>query len=544
MKEFFNFSYRKKKIFIIVIISILFLLVLGLFMPFIVNRPALIPEYNFVKYKEIAQSFGAYLSPFIALIAAFLTFLAFYVQYQSNESIRNQFDNQSVTDHFYKMLDIHIGNIKDLSINTYRNNTVVKYDVDNGKVNDENFSFALNFLVSGILTNYEWKKTNSYKEVLENLEEISFKASNEGEVKECEARGRKVFLLIEKDFHYTHYFVALLNKKLLDKKLKNYQVNELAYKIFFWGTNSRNIYGSNIEKSDVEIISRFLNEIRKRIRRHKGQKVLYCYKTHQKKRDVSFRFIPFSGHASRLAHYYRHLYQTVKFLDTSYKNKLISKEQLDNMLNTLRAQLSNEEVLLLYYNYRIGFGSNWDYIGKNEYEFLTEYRMLHNIPLTNIIPKSIENPEAHFILYIANKVIIKKKYIHFEWGHKMSHKMILDKIVEHFKECKNEKFLKREKESLKNVILRFVRKMIENEKDLNTKIQVSFCDDANVDFSQMLKKVYLIDLGNCYRIKAIYAIDMVKLKNDSEFKKERNLRHFINRRLKTDLEIYKLKDFQ
>ena len=155
------------------------------------------------------------------------------------------------------------------------------------------------------------------------------------------------------------------------------------------------------------------------------------------------------------------------------------------------------------------------YIGKNEYEFLTEYRMLHNIPLTNIIPKSIENPEAHFILYIANKVIIKKKYIHFEWGHKMSHKMILDKIVEHFKECKNEKFLKREKESLKNVILRFVRKMIENEKDLNTKIQVSFCDDANVDFSQMLKKVYLIDLGNCYRIKAIYAIDMVKLKNDS-----------------------------
>ena len=122
--------------------------------------------------------------------------------------------------------------------------------------------------------------------------------------------------------------------------------------------------------------------------------------------------------------------------------------------------------------------------------------------------------------------------------------MILDKIVEHFKECKNEKFLKREKESLKNVILRVVRKMIENEKDLNTKIQVSFCDDANVDFSQMLKKVYLIDLGNCYRIKAIYAIDMVKLKNDSEFKKERNLRHFINRRLKTDLEIYKLKDFQ
>ena len=126
----------------------------------------------------------------------------------------------------------------------------------------------------------------------------------------------------------------------------------------------------------------------------------------------------------------------------------------------------------------------------------------------------------------------------------MSHKMILDKIVEHFKECKNEKFLKREKESLKNVILRFVRKMIENEKDLNTKIQVSFCDDANVDFSQMLKKVYLIDLGNFYRIKAIYAIDMVKLKNDSDFQKDKKLRNYIKRRINTDVEIYTLKDFQ
>ena len=51
--------------------------------------------------------------------------------------------------------------------------------------------------------------------------------------------------------------------------------------------------------------------------------------------------------------------------------------------------MSNQEQLLLYYNYRIGFGGKWDKRydrdkdNRGEYEFLTTYKMIHNIPLYN-----------------------------------------------------------------------------------------------------------------------------------------------------------------
>ena len=59
----------------------------------------------------------------------------------------------------------------------------------------------------------------------------------------------------------------------------------------------------------------------------------------------------------------------------------------------------------MYYNYRIGFGSKWDYLGDDKdniirnNRFLTEYRMIHNMPVDKV--KYTENPRDHFADYIA-----------------------------------------------------------------------------------------------------------------------------------------------
>lgn len=85
-----------------------------------------------------------------------------------------------------------------------------------------------------------------------------------------------------------------------------------------------------------------------------------------------------------LGHYYRHLFSMVKFVVDStviheYENKL-------RYLTILRAQLSNHEQIMLYYNWLSGYGENWEVEIKDDQdnvikknEFLTKYRMIHNV---------------------------------------------------------------------------------------------------------------------------------------------------------------------
>ncbi|GAL74318.1 hypothetical protein JCM19275_3173 [Nonlabens ulvanivorans] len=80
--------------------------------------------------------------------------------------------------------------------------------------------------------------------------------------------------------------------------------------------------------------------------------------------------------------------------------------------------MTNEEQLLLYYNYRYGFGGRWDYRyddprqGTSEFRFFTKYLMLHNVPLYDTMHAKAQNPVEHFQEY-------KDKFPTadlFEWG--------------------------------------------------------------------------------------------------------------------------------
>jgi len=88
---------------------------------------------------------------------------------------------------------------------------------------------------------------------------------------------------------------------------------------------------------------------------------------------------PFEGHLNQLGHYYRHLFQTVKFVVS--QDNLTKSNKLE-YLRTLRAQLSDHEQVMLYYNAIVGFGSAWINDTKNNNtNYFTEYHMIHNIPI-------------------------------------------------------------------------------------------------------------------------------------------------------------------
>ena len=61
----------------------------------------------------IGDTFGI-MNPFIAIAAALITFAAFWVQYQANQSMLSENQKQQIITRFYEMLKIHRENVKEL----------------------------------------------------------------------------------------------------------------------------------------------------------------------------------------------------------------------------------------------------------------------------------------------------------------------------------------------------------------------------------------------------------------------------------------------
>lgn len=91
----------------------------------------------------------------------------------------------------------------------------------------------------------------------------------------------------------------------------------------------------------------------------------------------------FNGHQRNLGHYYRHLYQTVKFVEKSQ----LSYEEKYGYIKMLRAQLSAQEVSLLFFHSLSALGYGWSKkkyklgFTKQKISLIEKYDLIGNIPL-------------------------------------------------------------------------------------------------------------------------------------------------------------------
>jgi len=218
-----------------------------------------------------------------------------------------------------------------------------------------------------------------------------------------EVVGKKGFVDMVKELDYCLQISNNLLQKNNDFDYKDEVVQRFAYTIFFWGVYSDFSTSDTITLEHQEIVKNKIKEKQKEFK-------LNVYQGNSQ--HINTRYVPFQGHESRLAHYYRHLFQTVKYVVSQEDKKIISYDEVRQYLRILRAQLSNSEQLMLYYNYICGFGKNWDKKGVKNYQFLTKYRMIHNIPVGRV--KTVENPRIHFKDYITSYCSNSDPL--FEWG--------------------------------------------------------------------------------------------------------------------------------
>ena len=97
----------------------------------------------------------------------------------------------------------------------------------------------------------------------------------------------------------------------------------------------------------------------------------------------------YGGHQHRLGHYFRHLFQSYKFLS---RQTHISFEKRYFYGKTLRAQLSTYEQFLLFINSLSSLGMKWQYTAELEFDapsknlqledfkFITRYQLIKNLP--------------------------------------------------------------------------------------------------------------------------------------------------------------------
>lgn len=306
--------------FIILIITILF------FPYWFTSRSCF--NLDFSTTGEVGDTIGGILGPFIAIAAAILTFFAFWVQFKANEQQRNDIRIERFENKFYELLRLHKENISEIKINYY-----------NGSV-----------------------------------------------------EMRKAFVSMFNELRYTYWIC----KKKYEEMKANNAINEdysderlvkLAY-IFFYsgvGSNSNMISRAINENPDPEIKFNdvFFEKVLESLKELKERKDLRIPLIGNDGNEIllKIRYLPWGGHQSRLGHYYRHLFQTVKFV-VAQPPELLQKEKKIEYLRTLRAQLSDHEQLMLYYNAISGFGGAWiNDIKNNNTNYFTEYYMIHNIPL-------------------------------------------------------------------------------------------------------------------------------------------------------------------
>jgi hypothetical protein len=297
------------------------------------------------------DTIGGLMNPFITMAGVIVTGLAFFMQYRANEQQKvffikgqaeskkqftQQINIQKFESQFYEMLKLHRDNINEMKISGYdfEENPLKRYE----KITEGRKVFiTMQTELECILSIYRF---------------ISGPLDSEG-FKKCYAL---FFFGLEK------FQIDFPEEKLFIRNLKNARTQHRSPTASVATNQNRKKFTIPLEKGNVSI-----NLV-----------------------DLAFNYKPFSGHSSRLGHYFRHLYITVKLI--VYNEIGMSYNEKMKYLKMLRAQLSNHEQILMFYNWLGEFGIDWE---NNENKFFTEYKMIHNLWHVNLFKDQ----------FIRNKII-------------------------------------------------------------------------------------------------------------------------------------------
>jgi len=307
------------------------LVIFSFLAPVLLTSRAITSELDFKATGQIGDTIGGLMNPFIALAGVIVTGLAFYMQYKanqlqrqlfqegltaSNEQFQRQLNHQQFESQFYEMLRLHKENVNEMELS--------------GKLRIEDNWIPLSIT--------KRKVFQEMKEEFESLLELATRDKN-----------NSLQAIEDPNFKYRYF------------PLSGETYRE-CYEIFFWGLNPTQKY-----KLAKAVIDDFKN-----IQGYQHQDS-DNYDASEAN-NIKFNIDAYRGHSWLLGHYYRHLYQMVTFV---VESKIVAEhEEKMRYLKIIRAQLSNYEQIMLFYNWLSGYGAPWE---DDKRTYFTKYRMIHNL---------------------------------------------------------------------------------------------------------------------------------------------------------------------
>lgn len=362
---------KKTLVWVAIIFAVLTLLVCAF--PFLFTHFSIL---DFTETGQIGDTISGIMSPFVGIIAAILTFLAFWIQYKANEEQKKAIEE----------------NRKDILAQQER------YELDR-------FESKLSMMM------------NSYQETVRSL-------------KYGDKQGRIVFNELIDELRLTyelteHAFILWYNDKVKhnedvknflselmtnDAKLKSFLI-QTAYTLFFYGKPYFSIIETKEMPGKVDAIKELytkMSEVQPMICENSNRSLsirLIC------KNEVTYCYNAptplLQGRSSQLAPYFRQLYTIAKFIDGCNIPSL-NYEKKYTYFKLLRCLMSDEEQALFYYNSISPLGKNWNtclYTSKENMSYdtmglLPKYRMIKNLPprfpFFGIVPMEFYRKEIDF----------------------------------------------------------------------------------------------------------------------------------------------------
>ncbi len=171
--------------------------------------------------------------------------------------------------------------------------------------------------------------------------------------KDEQSDGRRAFVQFKIQIHRLFEIVRQVNTEK-DYKLNDEQIADIVYIVFYYGIDGSwvSFIESKLDRY-APIHKELASEIQTRINLNSNLKI---GRTNQ----------------TNLSTYFRNMYNAIKMIDES---KFLKDSEKKELVKIYRAQLSNPELYVMFFNVLSRFGKKW-----KENKYITNYELLKNIP--------------------------------------------------------------------------------------------------------------------------------------------------------------------
>jgi hypothetical protein len=327
---------------------------------------------------QVGDFVGGVIGTLVSILGFILVYLSLESQKKANIKLDNQFEKSQIESRFIELIKLHKENLYDIYI-----------ERDGKEIKNRK---AIDFIVEQI--------NACYSEIapffVKVKAEVIYTTEYYNKISQLRSRRKEIDLihLAQIDIAYSIVFFGTSTEDLqsLAKLFNQYYIESFIKKVVgfirlkpFEPPLLKHWEAIKREKLDAKMINNIITKF------NKGEQITSLNELDPNylsdfsillKRKKGYKY--YGGHQYKLGQYFRHLFQTVKYIN---EKKILTYDEKYAYIKALRAQLSTIEQYLIFYNSISFMGQPWelsfvkpkDDDDINEW-FITKYNFIKNVP--------------------------------------------------------------------------------------------------------------------------------------------------------------------